>query len=115
MSWTVRARLIALGILIFAVVGVVTSATLYSNATLHSALELRGLRDNQTEKLHQMASAINEVMLAAMDSLVDADEGSIQPERTKIIADGLKILAQGQAELIKDADQESERQFAQKY
>jgi methyl-accepting chemotaxis protein len=92
MSWTVRARLIALGIWIVLVVGAVSGVSFYTNATMKDALEDRRMRDDQTQALFEMSHAIDQVMLAAMDSLVDAGEKVIAPERITIMNDGLALL-----------------------
>jgi methyl-accepting chemotaxis protein len=107
--------LIALGILIFVVVSVVSGTTLYTNSALHSALEQRRLRDDQADQLYHMSATINEISLAAMDSLVDAGDGVILPERLEIMRNGLEALRKGEGDLVKGADQPMEIQIAQKY
>jgi methyl-accepting chemotaxis protein len=109
MSWTVRARLIAIGIWIVLVVGAVSGVSFYTNATMKQALEDRRLRDDQTQALFEMSLAIDQVMLAAMDSLVDAGDKVIAPERITIIDDGLALLDDHKAELGAGDDGEKDQ------
>ena len=92
MRWTVRSRLI--GLTILSVLALVTLATIavLSNLSIGSSAELEITRQQQMRTVEEMRRTGLEIMLAAMDSIVDKDEGRIDDERMAIMLDGLGSL-----------------------
>ena len=92
MRWTIRSRLI--GLTILSVLGLVTLAAIavLSNRSIGSSAELEVTRQHQMRTVEEMRRTGLEIMLAAMDSIVDKDEGRIDDERMVIMSDGLALL-----------------------
>ncbi len=71
----------------------------YQNAQLNLALERAIAVKGEVEKVNEMRLASANLVLAAMDTIIDRGEGSIQPERIEIINAASAILAEGSATL----------------
>ncbi|MDQ0454816.1 methyl-accepting chemotaxis protein [Rhizobium paknamense] len=67
------------------------------DASLHRALMLK----TKLETINELRLANGELTLAAMDTIIDRDEGSIQPERVKIITAAGSALTKA-APLVKE-------------
>lgn len=77
------------------------------------ATELAVLRNSQMGLLTEMVRAHGNLMLAAMDSLIDKDEGRIDPERFKSINDSIKFMSENLSKLSALADTEEEKKSAE--
>jgi len=68
--------------------------------SLNRAIELK----NRLETVNEMRLANGAITLAAMDTIIDRDEGKVQPDRQKIFEDNGKTLADGAATVKKVAE-----------
>ncbi|TPP12135.1 HAMP domain-containing protein [Rhizobium glycinendophyticum] len=71
----------------------------YQNAQLNLSLERAIAVKDEVEKVNEMRLANANLVLAAMDTIIDREEGSIQPERLDIINAAATILTEGSATL----------------
>ena len=77
------------------------------------ATKLSTLRNTQMSFLNEMIKAHSALMLAAMDSIIDKDEGTVEPERLKIINETAGFISDHLNDLVGLADTGEEKQFAQ--
>ncbi len=99
---------------VIALVGmlVLTATTWRSNSSVGTALQQSEERSRQLAVVNEMNQAQSELVLAAMDSIVDKDEGVISPERLSIIAESCTFLRENVGGLLDLADTEAEKQEA---
>ncbi|WP_110033977.1 methyl-accepting chemotaxis protein [Hoeflea marina] len=92
---SIRSKLIAIGVAtavgFVSLVGIGWVTGSRSLASLDAADALSG----DVEVISTMRFANIKLILAAMDSIIDREEGAMQPERTEIIASSLRIIRDG--------------------
>lgn len=115
MIWTIGRKLTAIGVL--AVIGLVavTAIGVTTNAKLKDAREMVNLRADQVSHAARMESAVLRIMLSAMDSIVDRDEGRIAPERLETIRANLAAAREDAKALVEAADTEEEKALAREF
>jgi methyl-accepting chemotaxis protein len=69
----------------------------YQNAQLNLSLERAIAVKDEVEKVNEMRLANANLVLAAMDTIIDRGEGAIQPERVEIINAAGEFLTEGSA------------------
>lgn len=74
--------------------------------------EVREVRLTQLDTVVEMRTQTGELLLAAMDSIIDKDEGKIQPERKQVMGKASEFLKRGAGQLADIADTEEERKLA---
>jgi methyl-accepting chemotaxis protein len=98
---SVGQRLMTLGGAAFIGMGAIVTIGWYQQGRVETGLE-RALQINrQVENLAALKSDSLEMILAAMDTIVDKDEGKVQPERVQLIAESAKKLEAGAADVAK--------------
>ena len=112
MSWTIKTKMIAIGVISSVALGILASISVFTGSTVGGALEHSVGRRQQMALLADMRLANKNVMLAAMDSIVDKDEGKIQPDRMKEIEEGIKFLQENTGRLASIADTAEEKGLA---
>jgi methyl-accepting chemotaxis protein len=96
---SVRQRLMTLGAAAILGIGSMLAVGWYQNAQLNLSLERAMTVKYEVEKVNEMRLANANLVLAAMDTIIDRGEGSIQPERIEIINAATATLAAGSATL----------------
>jgi methyl-accepting chemotaxis protein len=96
---SVRQRLMTLGAAAVVGIGSMLAVGWYQNAQLNLSLERAIAVKDEVEKVNEMRLANANLVLAAMDTIIDRGEGSIQPERVEIINAATAILTDGSATL----------------
>lgn len=96
---SVRQRLMTLGAAAVVGIGSMLAVGWYQNAQLNLALERAIEVKAEVEKVNEMRLANANLVLAAMDTIIDRGEGSIQPERVDIINAAGAILTEGSSTL----------------
>ncbi len=71
----------------------------YENMQVDIGLSRAGEIQQSIDSINDMRVAGLTLVLAAMDTIVDKDEKTVQPERMKIVADSLATLSNGSKEL----------------
>jgi methyl-accepting chemotaxis protein len=97
------------------VVGAVTigGISVYTNRVLTDAAAQANERQSQLATVFKMRYETLVIMLNAMDSIVDKQEGHIDAERGKAMADGFEVLKQLAPTLQALADTAEERELAE--
>ena len=112
MQFTIKQKLTGLGFVSILSLVILASIAFYSQAQVASASALNETRQEQIRNVNEMRRATQEIMLAAMDSLVDKAEGTIMPERREIMQANLNFLRERVIQLVNDADTQEERDIA---
>jgi methyl-accepting chemotaxis protein len=94
---SVRQRLMTLGSAAVVGIGSMLAVGWYQNAQLDVALERAIAVKDEVEKVNEMRLANANLVLAAMDTIIDRGEGRIQPERVEIINATGAFLMEGSA------------------
>ncbi|NML73183.1 HAMP domain-containing protein [Rhizobium sp. S-51] len=92
---SVRQRLMTLGAATMFGIGSMLAVGWYENVQVDAALKRTLVLQQDVEQLNEMRLANSRLVLAAMDSIIDRTEGSIQPERVEVITAAAKILTDG--------------------
>ena len=94
---SVNSRLATLGAAAFLVFGSMLAAGWYGGATIQSAAGAAVSIQGQMDDVQAMRLANVDLVLVAMDSIIDREEKAIQPARLETIAKSLKVLKDGAA------------------
>jgi methyl-accepting chemotaxis protein len=92
---SVSSRLATLGAAAFLGFGAMLAAGWYGGTTIRAASEAAVSIQNNVDVVEAMRLANVDLVLVAMDSIIDRDEKAIQPERLETIATSLKTLKDG--------------------
>ncbi|MGQ3290818.1 MAG: methyl-accepting chemotaxis protein [Shinella sp.] len=92
---SVSSRLATLGAAAFVGFGTMLAAGWHGGTTIRDASEAAVGIQNKVDIVQAMRLANVDLVLVAMDSIIDREEKAIQPERLKIIEDSLKTLKEG--------------------
>ncbi|MBF0267046.1 MAG: HAMP domain-containing protein [Alphaproteobacteria bacterium] len=112
MQGTIKSKLITLGVVAILGQSVLAGSILWVNSILKESFAFAEMRGSQLAAVEEMRREILAIMLGAMDSIIDKDEGKIQPERMKDMTDGLSKLSEGAKSLQVYADTAEEKQLA---
>lgn len=112
LTWTIGKKLLAIGVLAVVGIGVIASSSILGFENLKGVVEKTSQRQEQLRTVEAMRRTTLDVMLAAMDSIIDKDEGKVQPERAEVISDGIAFLKEAAAPLTELADTDEERRLA---
>ena len=112
MNWTVGKKMILIGV--FVVFGVVLlfGNTFFTNSSVTKTSNLVHLRNNQIDTVNQTLQAQLALMLAAMDAIIDKDEGRIDSGRLKTITTSVSFIQNNLGKLDELADTSEEKQLA---
>ena len=94
---SVNYRLATLGAAAFVGFGSMIVAGLFGGAAIRSASEAAVSIQNEVDAVQTMRLANVDLVLVAMDSIIDRDERAIQPARLETITKSLKVLKDGSA------------------
>lgn len=86
----------------------------WSNSTVSNTTHITVQRVAQLKLVQSMSHAQLELLLAAMDSIIDKSDGHIAPERLKLINDTSDFLLSNIEALRQSADTQDEKSNAQK-
>ncbi len=112
MSWTIKTRLMVLGLVAVLGAVIIGGISIYTNQVLTSAAAQANERQSQLSTVFKMRYGTLEIMLNAMDSIIDKQEGNISAERFEAITAGLKMLKEHAPRLQELADTEEEQTLA---
>ncbi len=99
MQFTIRTRLVFLGALVTVLVGLLIAGQIYVNRAVSHAADLVSRQVHDLQSLSELRNGTSEILLAAMDSIVDRDERAISPERWQAMTGGIAALVAAQADL----------------
>lgn len=109
---SIRNRLIALGAVACLGAVVLASVALFVTRSVNQSVLQMAERQQQFEVVTNMRRSALGVMLNAMDTIVDKEEGEIEPGRFAAMVEGLDQLAELAPQLKALADTEEETQLA---
>ena len=92
---SVRQRLMTLGAAAVVGIGSMLAVGWYQNARIATAIEDSITIKEEVERINEMRLANANMVLAAMDTIIDRGEGKIQPDRLDIINAAATLLTDG--------------------
>jgi methyl-accepting chemotaxis protein len=96
---SVKQRLMTLGAAAVLGIGSMLAVGWYQNARISTAIQDSIEIKDEVERINEMRLANANMVLAAMDTIIDRGEGRIQPERVEIIRAAVTLLRDGTAVL----------------
>ncbi|GAK49904.1 methyl-accepting chemotaxis sensory transducer [Candidatus Moduliflexus flocculans] len=108
MRWTIGKKMLIMGMMIIIILGAMGGISFRTNQLIRQTNEAMAERERQLERAIQARTLLVDLVLAAMDSVIDKDEGRIRDERMKVITENIAALKQRFQELgaIVDTDEE---------
>lgn len=100
MNWTIRNKIILIGIVSALALTSVQGIAFLVGARIDASVTTSARTNEKLTLAEDMKRANLELILAAMDSIIDKEEGQIQPERKEVIATSIKSLKEDGAKLI---------------
>ncbi|WP_426122734.1 methyl-accepting chemotaxis protein [Pararhizobium sp. PWRC1-1] len=97
---SVGQRLGTLGLAAFVGFGAMLAVGWYQNSKVNEALDKAAVAQSAIKNASGMRLTGIEIVLAAMDTIVDRDERKVSPERLKIIADSIAALNASKADAV---------------
>ena len=113
MNLTIKSKIIGIGAISLLAVAGISAVTLLMSSNIDTASETNLSQQEEIAIVNDMRRANLSVTLAAMDSIIDKDEGAIQPERIEAINDGFAILTEKAGQLIARAENDVKKSNAQ--
>ncbi|OFX07341.1 MAG: hypothetical protein A2516_01755 [Alphaproteobacteria bacterium RIFOXYD12_FULL_60_8] len=113
MSWTIKAKLTFIGVVAVVSLALVSGIGLYSGSVVGASSQQAEDRNTQIIVIMEMRAQALDILLAAMDSIVDKDTGVITPERMKTVEDASAFLNHEAAKLAGFADTAEEKKLAE--
>ncbi len=114
MNLSIAKKMVLLGGAIMVAMGLMGGISLYSNTSIKSYSQMQTERNAQIEVVNNIMQAQLQLMLAAMDSIVDKDEGRIDPERMAVIDKNVSFINESLFSLEELADTSEEEDLAKK-
>ena len=112
MNWTVGKKMFLVGV--FSVLGVIVLAgnNYLTNTSIAKTSELTTQKNQQIETVNRTLQAQLNLMLAAMDSIVDKDKGKVDEERMEEINKSASVIKDNLKGLDELADTEEEKRLS---
>lgn len=114
MKMTLKLKMGLMGAGMLLALGVLGGVILWSNSVIRTDADMVTLRGEQLALVKDMKMAQTELLLAAMDSIIDRSEGTIAPDRMQLINEKSEFLVKNADALRGAADTEEERREADK-
>lgn len=100
MIWSIRSKIILIGILSAVALTSLQGISFFTGARVGDSVTESESLNQQVTLTSEMKIANLEMVLAAMDSIIDKEEGSIQPERKEVIAASISTLQSNGNQLL---------------
>lgn len=113
MHWTIGKKMLLTGVLIVIGLSIMGGNAYRTNSAIQKVTDLTTLRNEQLGILNKMIQSHSELMLAALDSIVDKDEGKIDAERMDNINASVAFINRNLGKLVDLADTDEEKRSAQ--
>ena len=108
----ISTKLIGVGAISVLTLSILYAVVYFSNKSVSEAMDTSRLREEQLATLVEMQSAHSHLILAAMDSIIDKEDGKIDDERQNIIIKTSKILHDNISMVEELADTPEEKRLA---
>jgi methyl-accepting chemotaxis protein len=112
MTYTIKSKLITIGAVAIVGQSLLMGSIFLVNSVLKDSFRFAELREHQLTAVEEMRIETLTIMLGAMDSIIDKDEGKIQPKRMQAMLEGIQKLEVGSKELASIADTDEEGRLA---
>ncbi len=112
MNWTVGKKMFLIGIFAVLGVGLLAGNSFLTNNAITKSSDLLHLRNEQIATVNQTVQAKLTLMLAAMDSIIDKEEGNIEAERLESINSNVALINSNLKLFDGLADTEEEKRLA---
>lgn len=100
MTWTITNKMILIGTVAALSLAAQAALSWYYSVVISDRVDDAAIAEQQLEHVTEMRTANLEMVLMAMDSIIDKAEGQIQPERQEIIAASIATLKERGAKLL---------------
>lgn len=114
MNFTIKVKMIVIAAVSVATLATFVAITLISGHEIETATDESQTRSDAIELINTMRVANLTLILTAMDSIVDKDEGKIDPERVQVIAESIDTLTKTEARLEALANSPEKLAYAEK-
>ena len=110
MNWNIKTKMVVMGAGVMLALGALAGINLVSMNVVDGTLETNTERIEAFQSMTDMRYAQVELVLAAMDSIVDKDAGKIRPERMQKIQKNIAFLKEHTRtfEAVASSDEEAE-------
>jgi len=98
---TIKVKLFSMGLVAVLAVAILTAISWNSGITVRQATRENQIMLEQAQRLSDLRVHAIELVLAAMDSIIDADEGYVYDERLEVMDSSIEMLRNSQ-EIIED-------------
>jgi len=112
MKWTVTRKLFAISMGFSLALAIMVGNALWTGRIVTDANDTSAQRNKQLQMVNQLLLAHSELMLAAMDSIIDKDEGVVHADRKQTIDAHAVFVEKGMADLLNLADTQEEKRLA---
>ena len=112
MTWTIKNKMLGIGVISVLALAVLAGISFVSGLEIKDATALNEKRQVDVAIATDMRREQIRLMLAAMDSIIDKDEGKIETERKATINTAADFLKNNAATLAEAADTPEEKQLA---
>ncbi|MGE0086024.1 MAG: methyl-accepting chemotaxis protein [Desulfococcaceae bacterium] len=109
---SISAKMIFIGITVFTGLSALAVNSYVTNVRIQNAEEENRKRDGQKAFINGMIRAHSDIILAAMDSVIDKDEGQIRQERMDIINSGISFFNEKLNDIDEITDTGKEKELA---
>ncbi len=111
-NMTISGKMICIAIAIFIGLSALALNSYITNVRIRNAEIMAQKRNQQRAVLNRMVRAHSDLMLAAMDSIIDRQEGKIQTERMEIINSSIRFFRENLGSMDELADTDEEKELA---
>lgn len=109
MNLSIKNKMIAIAVVSIAALSILAGLTIVTGNWVEDAADDSELRSREIALVNTMRVANLTLILTAMDSIVDKDEGKIDPERKEVIAESLATLREKVEQLAEVADSDAKK------
>jgi methyl-accepting chemotaxis protein len=109
MNWSIRTKVVLIALLSAVALTSLTTIAIVSGNRIEGSVERMDILNQKLALADDMKVANLEMLLAAMDSIIDKAEGTIQPERKEVIAASIAVMRSNGARLTELAENDLER------
>jgi len=113
MRWTIGKKMFLMGLWIVIGLGALAGMFYYTTTTIQKGTEASASRNQQLGLTNKLSKSTLVLMLAAMDSIIDKDEGKITEERMNVMNSNIVFIQENLDNLNNLADTEKEKRLAQ--
>ncbi len=112
MKWTVTRKLFAISLGFTVALAIMVGNALWTGKLVTDANNTASMRDRHLQMVSRLLLSHSELMLAAMDSIIDKGDGVVHPDRRKAMDEHAAFVEKGLAELVGLADTPEEKRLA---